>query len=127
VINQVAAPTKAVNPRLFNQAPHATPKRLRDPIRPLKGKSEMKALLVLALSSLCATAMADEVPTDVAQQKPAIEEYTYSTHLDIAKVISMSEVPNVCEVVPVKMEYDDSQGQRHILRYSIMGNGCTNG
>jgi hypothetical protein len=87
----------------------------------------MKALLVLALSSLCATATADEGPTDVAQQKPAIEEYTYSTHLDIAKVVSMSEVPNVCEVVPMTMEYDDSKGQRHILRYSIMGNGCTNG
>lgn len=87
----------------------------------------MKALLVLALSSLCATAMADEVPTDVAQQQPVVEEYTYSTHLDIAKVISMSEIPNVCEVVPAKMVYDDSKGQRHILRYSVMGNGCSNG
>ncbi|MBK5415835.1 DUF2790 domain-containing protein [Pseudomonas sp. TH31] len=88
----------------------------------------MKALLVLALSSLCATAMADEAPTDVAQQKPAVvEEYTYSTHLDIANIVSMSEVPNVCEVVPMKMEYDDSKGQRHILRYSVMGNGCSNG
>jgi hypothetical protein len=88
----------------------------------------MKALLVLALSSLCATAMADEAPTDVAQQKPVIvEEYTYSTHLDIAHVVSMSEAPNVCEVVPMKMEYDDSKGQRHILRYSVMGNGCSNG
>jgi hypothetical protein len=47
--------------------------------------------------------------------------------LDIAKVISMSEVPNVCEVVPAKMEYDDSKGQRHILRYSVMGNGCSSG
>jgi hypothetical protein len=87
----------------------------------------MKALLVLALSSLCLSALADEVPTDVAQQQPPIEEYTYSTHLDIAKVISMSEAPNVCEVVPMKMEYEDSQGQRHILRYSMMGNGCSNG
>jgi len=87
----------------------------------------MKALLVLALSSVCLTAMAREVPTDVAQQKPPIEEYTYSTHLDIAKVISMSEAPNVCEVVPMKMEYEDSHGQRHILRYSMMGNGCSNG
>ncbi|MHC8319212.1 DUF2790 domain-containing protein [Pseudomonas sp. GB2N2] len=87
----------------------------------------MKALLVLALSSLCAIAMADEVPTDVAQQQPPIEEYTYSMHLDIANVVSMSEIPNVCKVVPATMEYDDSQGQRHILRYSVMGNGCTNG
>jgi hypothetical protein len=87
----------------------------------------MKALLVLALASLCATAMADEVPTDVAQQQTVIEEYTYSTHLDIAKVISQSEIPSVCEVVPMKMEYDDSTGRRHILRYSIMGNGCSSG
>jgi hypothetical protein len=87
----------------------------------------MKALLVLALSSLCLSALADEVPTDVAQQQPPIEEYTYSTHMDIAKVISLSEAPNVCEVVPMKMEYEDSQGQRHILRYSMMGNGCSNG
>ncbi|TVT84083.1 DUF2790 domain-containing protein [Pseudomonas sp. H3(2019)] len=87
----------------------------------------MKALLVLALSSLCATAMADEIPTDVANNIVPVEEYTYSTHLDIAKVISMSEVPSVCEVVPARMEYEDSKGQRHILRYSVMGNGCSNG
>ncbi|TWC25503.1 uncharacterized protein DUF2790 [Pseudomonas sp. SJZ085] len=87
----------------------------------------MKALWVLVLGSLCATATADEAPTDVARQKTAIEEYTYSTHLDIARIISMSAVPNVCEVVPAKMEYEDSKGQRHILRYSVMGNGCSDG
>lgn len=87
----------------------------------------MKALLVLALSSLCVTAMADEIPTDVAQQQVPVEEYTYSTDLDIAKVISMSEVPEVCEVVPARMEYEDSHGQRHILKYRVMGNGCSNG
>ncbi|EXF96358.1 hypothetical protein HK44_020055 [Pseudomonas fluorescens HK44] len=87
----------------------------------------MKALLVLALSSLCVTAMADEILTDVASNTVPVEEYTYSTHLDIAKVISMSEVPSVCEVVPARMEYEDSKGQRHILRYSVMGNGCSNG
>ena len=87
----------------------------------------MKSLLVLALSSLCVTAMADEIPTDVAQQQVPVEEYTYSTDLDIAKVISMSEVPEVCEVVPARMEYEDSHGQRHILQYRVMGNGCSNG
>ncbi len=87
----------------------------------------MKALLVLALSSLCATAMADQIPTNVASQQAPIEEYTYSSDLDIAKVISMSEVPNVCEVVPARMEYEDSKGQRHILQYSVLGNGCLNG
>ncbi|KAA8702310.1 MULTISPECIES: DUF2790 domain-containing protein [Pseudomonas] len=89
----------------------------------------MKALLVMALASLCATAaLADEIPTDVASQSTAVvEEYTYSTDLDIAKVVSMSSIPNVCEVVPARMEYEDHQGQRHILNYKVMGNGCSNG
>ncbi|MBI3908024.1 MAG: DUF2790 domain-containing protein [Pseudomonas fluorescens] len=87
----------------------------------------MKALLVLALSSLCAIAMADEIPTDIASQQTPVEEYTYSSDLDIAKVVSMSEIPNVCEVVPARMEYEDSKGQRHILQYNVMGNGCLNG
>ncbi len=94
-----------------------------------KVNREMKALLVMALSSLCATAaLADEAPTELAgQNAPIVEDYTYSTKLDVAKVVSMSTVPDVCEVVPVKMEYEDSQGQRHILNYHVMGNGCSNG
>ncbi|MBC3304386.1 DUF2790 domain-containing protein [Pseudomonas sp. SWRI18] len=89
----------------------------------------MKALAVLALSSLCAAAaMADEAATELAgRNAPIVEDYTYSTHLDVAKVVSMSDIPQVCEVVPVKMEYEDSQGQRHILNYHVMGNGCSNG
>jgi hypothetical protein len=94
-----------------------------------KVSKEMKALVVMALSSLCATAaLADEAPTELAgQNAPIVEDYTYSTKLDVAKVLSMSTIPEVCEVVPVKMEYEDSQGQRHILNYHVMGNGCSNG
>ncbi len=84
----------------------------------------MKALLVLVLGSLCSAAMADEAKD--AEQIP-VEQYSYSQHLDIARVISMSEVPNVCEVVPARMTYEDSQGQKHILEYRVMGNGCSNG
>ncbi|MFB3305868.1 DUF2790 domain-containing protein [Pseudomonas sp. AMR01] len=89
----------------------------------------MKALVVMAISSLCATAaLADEAPTELAgQNAPLVEDYTYSTHLDVAKVLSMSEVPQVCRVVPVQMEYEDSRGQRHILKYQVMGDGCSNG
>ncbi len=94
-----------------------------------KVNREMKALVVMALSSLCATAaLADEAPTELdGKNIPVVEEYTYSTHLDVAKVLSMSEIPEVCQVVPVQMEYEDSQGQRHILKYQVMGNGCSNG
>ena len=87
----------------------------------------MKALLVLALSSVCLTALADEVNTQVPRQQPAVEHYSYSSELDIAKVISMTEVPNVCEVVPAQMVYEDSHGMQHTLEYRVMGNGCSNG
>lgn len=85
----------------------------------------MKALLALVLGGLCSAAMADDVAKDV-EQIP-VEQYSYSQHLDIARVLSMSEVPNVCEVVPARMTYEDSQGQKHILEYRVMGNGCSNG
>lgn len=85
----------------------------------------MKALLVLVLGGLCSAAMADEV-AQAAEQIP-VEQYNYSQQLDIAHVISMSEVPNVCKVVPARMTYEDSQGHRHILEYRVMGNGCSNG
>ena len=84
----------------------------------------MKALLVLVLGSLCGAAMAGEAKD--AEQIP-VEQYSYSQHLDIARVISMGEVPNVCEVVPARMTYEDSKGQKHILEYRVMGNGCSNG
>lgn len=85
----------------------------------------MKALLVLVLGGFCSAVMADDVAKD-AEQIP-VEQYSYSQHLDIARVLSMSEVPNVCEVVPARMTYEDSQGQKHILEYRVMGNGCSNG
>ncbi|WP_300729478.1 DUF2790 domain-containing protein [Pseudomonas sp.] len=87
----------------------------------------MKALLVLALSSVCLTALAGEANTQDSSQQPAVEHYSYSSDLDIAKVISMSEIPNVCEVVPARMVYEDSQGVKHTLEYRVMGNGCSNG
>ena len=56
-----------------------------------------------------------------------VEHYTYATDLDVAKVISVTPTADVCEVVPAQMIYEDHQGQRHILEYRIMGNGCSNG
>lgn len=79
----------------------------------------MKALLALMLGVCCSAAMAD-APL-------AVEQYSYAQHLDIAHVISTSEVADVCAVVPVRMTYEDSKGQRHILGYHVMGNGCSNG
>ncbi|MDY7567468.1 DUF2790 domain-containing protein [Pseudomonas sp. RTC3] len=84
----------------------------------------MKSLIVLALVGFSSIAAAGEVQ---AVNNPAVEQYTYATELDVAKVISMDSVPDTCGVVPVQMTYEDHQGQRHTLQYSVMGNGCSNG
>ena len=85
----------------------------------------MKSLIALALVAVSSFALADEINTAAAQ--PVVEQYDYSTNLDIAKVISLSTIPNVCEVVPATMTYEDHQGQRHIIEYRAMGDGCSNG
>ncbi|MFJ3484267.1 DUF2790 domain-containing protein [Pseudomonas sp. NPDC090202] len=85
------------------------------------------ALVVMALCGFSAAAMAQEGPKENSSQAQPVEPYTYSTHLDIAKVISVDEVPNVCAVVPQHMTYEDSQGKRHVMEYLVMGNGCSNG
>ncbi len=84
----------------------------------------MKALIALALVAVSSFALADQA-ADAA--KPAVEQYSYGTTLDIAKVISLSKVANVCEVVPATMVYEDHQGQRHTVEYRVMGDGCSQG
>ncbi|WP_296181011.1 DUF2790 domain-containing protein [Pseudomonas sp. UBA1879] len=89
------------------------------------------ALVVMALCGFSALAMAEESGAKVAaheqRTQQQVEHYSYSTKLDIAKVISVGEVPNVCRVVPQHMTYEDSHGQRHVMEYMVMGNGCSNG
>lgn len=85
------------------------------------------ALLILAVSGFCASAMAAETPEAVTSANLPVEQYTYSMHLDIAKVISMTTIPNVCEVVPARMTYEDSKGKTHVLEYRVLGNGCVDG
>ena len=85
----------------------------------------MKTLLALVLVGVSSFALADEVKTAAAL--PVLEQYDYSTNLDIAKVISLSTLPNVCDVVPATMTYEDHQGQVHTLQYRAMGEGCSQG
>ncbi|PWB32808.1 DUF2790 domain-containing protein [Pseudomonas sp. SDI] len=85
----------------------------------------MKRLLALVVVAASSFAFADEA--NVASAQPAVAQYDYSTNLDIAKVISLSTIPNVCEVVPATMIYEDHQGQRHTIEYRAMGDGCSQG
>ena len=101
---------------------------MSNPTRRLALTTLLASLSAVAAEPLRVSAIPDEAPTELASQNaPVVEDYTYITHFDVAKVVSMSNIPEVCEVVPVKMEYEDSQGQRHILNYHVMGNGCSNG
>lgn len=83
----------------------------------------MKRLIVAAFVAFSTVAGAASLP---AAQNNSVQEYTYGTHLDIAKVVSMTQIPDVCEVVPAKMTYLDHQGERHTIEYRVMGNGCQN-
>lgn len=53
------------------------------------------------------------------------EDYRYDQQLDIHKVIRMEPIPKICGVVKAYMIYEDSIGARHVLRYSVMGDGCS--
>jgi len=81
----------------------------------------MKNILIAALVVFSAAAGASTLPASNNAQ-----EYSYGDHLDIAKVISMTQIPDVCAVVPATMVYQDHQGEQHTLQYRVMGNGCQN-
>lgn len=83
----------------------------------------MKLLLVLLLGGIGSMAMANDQDSQTAQI--TVEPYRYSQSLDIAHVVAVSPVPNVCDVVPMQLTYDDSHGERHIMEYRIMGDGCS--
>jgi hypothetical protein len=90
----------------------------------------MKAVLILlAFCCFNASAMAQESANKLGapDQHPVLEQYNYSMRLDIAKVVSVDEVPSVCGVVPQRMTYIDSEGARQVLSYLVMGDGCSNG
>jgi len=88
----------------------------------------MKApMVILALFGFSSVVMAQEGAIKIQGQQVPVEQYTYATHLDVAKVISEDQVPEVCGVVPMRMTYQDSQGKQHVLEYKVMGSGCSNG
>lgn len=80
-----------------------------------------KIALILLLGSFGAQAYA---ASSQGQETP-VETYGYSSKLDIEHVISITEPANECAPVPVQMTYEDSQGERHVLQYQVMGTGCS--
>ncbi|BBP77514.1 topoisomerase II [Pseudomonas sp. Ost2] len=61
-----------------------------------------------------------------AQVQP--QTYSYGTHLDVRKVLSLTqEAGPECGVVNAQMSYLDSQGQPHILDYRKFSDICHEG
>ena len=84
-------------------------------------------LASLMMFSVYASANSD-VKGDVAQAVP--EQYNYSEHLDIAKVINIttaSDSVNSCAPVDAHMVYMDHNGVTHDLQYKMLGGDCQSG
>lgn len=83
----------------------------------------MKNILILALSLTASlSAYAQE-----ASVTPEVTQYSYGMHLDIAHVVKVTPVADVCGPTPVQMTYSDSKGDVHVMEYNVTGTGCMNG
>ncbi|MCF4994782.1 DUF2790 domain-containing protein [Pseudomonas syringae] len=85
----------------------------------MNSKSVIAACLFAALNicTLSARAEADVTP----------KTYSYGTHLDIKKVISLKQDNSVvCGIVDAEMTYLDSAGKTQVLDYRKFADGCDN-
>lgn len=92
----------------------------------------MKVVLLAALSMFSVLAAAAEpatlAPATVNAAKVPTVQYSYTQHLDIAKVLSIkADNPESCGLTNANMVYVDSKGVTHSLEYTRLGNGCQNG
>lgn len=83
----------------------------------------MKTFAVLALASLSFVTLTANAAKGTALDASVVQ-YQYGMELDVAKVISTSDVSRICGVTRSVMVYEDHQGERHSLSYLEMGGGC---
>lgn len=83
----------------------------------------MKTLVVALSLSLVATAA---LATSTDQGTPRVTQYEYGVHLDIARVLEMTDLSTFCGIGPARMTYEDSQMQTKTLEYLVWGTGCKN-
>ncbi|WP_339487256.1 DUF2790 domain-containing protein [Pseudomonas sp. EL_65y_Pfl2_R95] len=85
----------------------------------------MKATIALAAALLSLAPVAFASSSNIDNIKPV--EYEYGTKLDVAKVISLTDVSEERGVVPVVMVYQDSQGAVHKLQFLQLGGADSSG
>ena len=86
----------------------------------MKNSSVIAACLYAALNICTLSARAEAEVT--------AQTYSYGTHLDIKKVISLTQDDSVsCGIVDARMTYLDSAGNTRVLDYSKFADGCNDG
>ena len=80
-------------------------------------------LLMLVFAALLATGSAFASTTD----SPAAihDKAGFFVQMDVAKVLSTTDLSDQCGVIPAKLDYLDHQGREHVLDYQVQGN-CSN-
>ncbi|UCJ16036.1 DUF2790 domain-containing protein [Pseudomonas sp. MM211] len=82
----------------------------------------MKVIATLATALLASSfVMAADASSSLGNAAAA--QYRYGMNLDVARVISISEPKESCGLVPVTMHYEDSRGDRHLLRFTQLNSG----
>lgn len=81
-------------------------------------------MFIFGIAALLAAGSAFASTTSTA---PVIHDKTgFFVHLDVAKVLSSTDISQQCGVIPAQLNYLDSQGREHVLDYQVNGSGCTN-
>ncbi len=83
----------------------------------------MKTLVIAFGFSLASTAA---LAASNGQESPPVTQYEYGVHLDIARVVEMTDLSTFCGIGPARMTYEDSQMQTKVLEYLVWGTGCKN-
>ena len=84
----------------------------------------MKSLISALTLSLVATGALAGTMDPPAQ--PPVTQYTYGMHLDIARIVEMTDLSTFCGIMPARMTYEDSRMQRNTIEYLVWGTGCKN-
>jgi hypothetical protein len=62
---------------------------------------------------------------DTTETSPVIyDKAGFYVHMDVAKVISMTDLSDQCGVIPARIDYLDHQGREHVMEYQVQGR-CT--
>lgn len=59
--------------------------------------------------------------SETGKPSPQVVQYDYETKLDIAKVVAHTPLPVTCDVIPMRMAYEDSQGTLKAIQYRVEG------